>query len=352
LKVAVGPTIFAPILEDGRRQGQGEWLAAELGCHAMSVDADIQIQTTTIGRMHADGSEIRGDKESVSPALIIPVGLDLYSLDGQKLVVERLEAALWTMPTTGPRLRIGSAVRDSTVGQQGVWISMRQGERPYSIDLRFDLFQEGLWALDRHVQQTTGPFVSLSLICEARVAWVREQLNPPDTDSGTVLDLLPFWRPRINELQVRLPREHWARQVAPALGHDRVRLIAVQLPSPDGVLGNDVVPIFDAANRAYDVADWRECIQKCRDVRHHIEQQVHGTSQDGTVAQIVAQRLSVEEGDPRVRFLDSTWKALADVTNEAHHIDSIGRLQAATAHAALLVTATMVQHVAELLGPA
>jgi hypothetical protein len=219
--------------------------------------------------------------------------------------------------------------------------------------LRFELVEGSLRLLDDHLQNSQGTSAELTLTLQARVAWARAILNEePSPNFGTLLELLPFWRTTTEELQIQLPRERWARDIAPALGHDRIRLVAVQLPSPDGVLGTDLVPVFDAASRAYDASDWRECIQKCRDVRHHIEQQVRGASQNGTVAQVIAQRLNVKDDDPRIRFLDSTWKTLADVTNEAHHIDSIGRLQAATAHAALLVTATMVQHVAELLGPA
>jgi hypothetical protein len=45
------------------------------------------------------------------------------------------------------------------------------------------------------------------------------------------------------------------------------------------------------------------------------------------------------------------WAAFAHVTNDAHHLDSVSRLDAVTAHATLLLTATMVQYVTELLGP-
>ena len=129
-----------------------------------------------------------------------------------------------------------------------------------------------------------------------------------------------------------------------------MRLIAVRLPSPDGPLGDELVPLFDAARRAHDAGEWRESIQKCRDVRHHIER--HVSSEDGEhVATAVARRLGVDTTDSRIRFLGETWAALATLTSEAHHLDSIDRLEAATAHAALLATATMAQHVGELMGP-
>jgi hypothetical protein len=93
-----------------------------------------------------------------------------------------------------------------------------------------------------------------------------------------------------------------------------------------------------------------ECIQKCRDVRHRIEHLVR--QDDGEhVAAAVARRLGTDENDPRIKFLNRVWQALADLTSASHHIDRRDRLEAATAHAALLVTATMVQHVGELIGP-
>jgi hypothetical protein len=316
--------------------------------------ATIRLQSEPVGRLRVDPLQIRGDGGPLMPALIVPVAIDLFERQDQKLVLERLTATLWTQPGSGPRRRIGvPAILDTIGGEHGPLISLAQGAESEHRELRLELSPGALRLLDEHLQACQGSVAELSLTFEARVAWARQVLNDePTSNFGTLLDLLPFWRTSTEEMQIQLPRERWARDIAPALGHDRVRLVAIGLPSPDGVFDADVVSIFDAAGRAYDAADWRECIQKCRDVRHRIEQQVRGTSQDSSVAQVIAQRLGVEESDPRVRFLDSTWKALAEVTNDAHHIDSIGRLQAATAHAALLITATMVQHVAELLGPA
>jgi hypothetical protein len=112
-----------------------------------------------------------------------------------------------------------------------------------------------------------------------------------------------------------------------------------------------VVISYNDASHAYDRAEWRECIQKCRDVRTYVERAVR--QEDGEhVATAVARRLGTDENDPRIKFLDSIWTALVNHTSGAHHIDSRDRLEAATAHAALLVTATMIQHVAELIGPA
>jgi hypothetical protein len=138
----------------------------------------------------------------------------------------------------------------------------------------------------------------------------------------------------------------------PTLGcsHDGIKLFRQSFRQT--LLGQEVVTSYSDASHAYDRAEWRECIHKCRDVRTYVERAVR--KEDGErVAAAVARRLGTDESDPRITFLDSIWTALVNHTSGAHHIDSRDRLEAATAHAALLVTATMVQHVAELLiGPA
>jgi hypothetical protein len=92
-----------------------------------------------------------------------------------------------------------------------------------------------------------------------------------------------------------------------------MRLIAVEMPFAEGPLGGELIALFDAASRAYDAGDWRETIQKCRDVRSHIEQHVRQRPEQRLV-QAVAERVGVADGDPRMRFLDQAWSALAEIT--------------------------------------
>jgi len=315
---------------------------------AVIHESSIVLQSTRVGLLRVDPLQVRADTEASRPTLVFPLGVELYKGEND-LFLDRLEAFLTTRPATGPRKRLGLAGTISgTGGQHGLLNSQPQGAGPVQAQLRIELLGEDLRLLDELVQGTTGTVAELSLVFDLRICMIREVVL--DSVRGTALDVLPLASPKAEELQIQLPCDFWARQLAPALGHDRYRLIAVKVPAPEGPLGDGLVPLFDAASRAYDAAEWRESIQKCRDVRHYVEQHLELQEKEH-VATAIAQRLSVEPDDARIKFLDATWQALADLTSDAHHLDSVGRLEAATAHAALLVTATMVQHVGELVGP-
>ena len=325
----------------------------------MAQTTSIRLQNVAVGRIGADPSQMRADGESSVPTVIVPLEIALFQEGDTMTVVDRLAVTLWTRPPSGPRKRLSRSVPlDGIDSTSGMIVSLPSSAGPLRRDVRFELTPEALQALEVHVQShTDGMAVQFSLLFELRLCWMRglPVCPHPSSPGGAgfeTVEGLPFPGAITEELVVGLSREHWARQIAPALGHDRLRLVAVAMPSADGMFGGRLVSMYDAASRAYDAAEWREAVQKCRDVRHHIEEEV-GATKDERVAQIVATRSGItDDSDPRIEFLDSTWTALANVTNAASHIGSRGRLDAATAHAALLVTATMVQHVAELLGPA
>lgn len=314
----------------------------------MIHEASITLQSTRVGLLRVEPLQIRVDREASRPTLIFPLGVELFK-GAHDLFLDRLEAVLTTRPPSGPRRRLGlTGTISGTGGQHGLLNSQPQGYGAAQTQLRIELLGEDLLLLDELVQRSTGTIAELALICDLRLCIIREMML--DSGVGTALDVLPLARATTDELQIQLPRDFWARELAPALGHDRYRLVAVQLPTSEGALGDGLVPLFDAASRAYDAAEWRESIQKCRDVRHYIEEHLSLEDKE-RVAEAIAKRLSVDPTDPRIKFFDAVWAALADLTSKAHHLDSVGRLQAATAHAALLVTATMVQHVGELVGP-
>ncbi len=315
----------------------------------MIHESSITLHTTRVGQLRVDPLQLRGDREASRPTLIVQLGVELFKGE-RDVFLDRLEARLWTRPATGTRRRVGlPATLTGTDSRHCLLNSQPQGFGSTQTQLRIELLPEDLRLLDEHIQASQGPIAELALIFELRLCWLREVVL--DTGLGTALDVLPLAKATAEELQIQLPRDVWARELGPALGHDRLRLVAVRLPSPDGPLGSEVVHLFNTAARAYDAAEWRESIQKCCDVRHHIERDV--CEEEGEhVAVALAKRLNVDPKDPRIAFLDSTWTALANLTSDAHHLESIGRLQAATAHAALLITATLVQHVGELIGPA
>jgi hypothetical protein len=287
------------------------------------------------------------------PTLLVPVELDLHEAGRRLLVLDRLQAELWTRPQTGQRVRLGLPVAlESAATDPRPLYSMPRGN-PHHLRLRIDLLEAGLRLLDAHVQSTTQGPILLTLYLDVRLGVLEQSTTDdlPSLGNPELLTVRHFWSATAEELEIQLPREYWAQEVAPGLGHDRLRLIAVEMPAPDGALGDELVGLFDAAGRAYDAADWRETVQKCRDVRNYIEQHVRAAP-DERIYQVIAKRTAAAADDPRVKFLDEVWTALAKMTSESHHIQSVGRLDAATAHATLLLTATMIQYLAELIGPA
>ncbi|HTU78534.1 MAG TPA: hypothetical protein VMF09_07225 [Solirubrobacteraceae bacterium] len=320
-------------------------------CKAAGMtEAHIRVTNEPAGRLSVVPAEVRGDHESSAPALIVPVSVELFPRGGQTVVLDRLAATLWTHPPLGPRRRVGlPTVIHNGDARWGLLVSEEGRGNPHRVELRFDLLDHGLRTLDEHFQTNPAPHPELTMYLDARLGIAPN--FPDDVNETGTLGLVQLAKPLTDELVVPIAREHWAREIAPALGHDRMRLVAVRLPSTEGPLGRDVVISYNDASHAYDRAEWRECIQKCRDVRTYVERAVR--QEDGEhVAAAVARRLGTDKNDPRIKFLDSIWTALVNHTSGAHHIDSRDRLEAATAHAALLVTATMIQHVAELIGPA
>lgn len=319
----------------------------------MIHQADIKVVQYRVGQLRVDPLQIKAEGGPLMPVLLVPVELDLDKPGDQLLVLDRLQAELWTRPQTGPRVRLGlPVVVDSAANDPRRVHSLPRGNQ-HHLRLRIDLLESGLRLLDAHVQGTTQGPILLTLYLDARIGLLEQSQTEalPSLGNPPLLSVRRFWSATVDELEIQLPREHWAQEVAPALGHDHLRLIAVEMPQADGPLGAELIQLFDAASRAYDAADWRETVQKCRDVRNHIEQHVRAAP-DERLYQVIAARVGAEQDDTRVKFLDEVWVALAKVASEAHHIQSIGRLDAATAHATLLLTATMIQYLAELLPPA
>jgi hypothetical protein len=322
-------------------------------------EARITISNAAVGRLRVDPVRISAAGGPLLPTLQIPLQLELFQLDSQTLVLERLEASVWTRPQSGQRLRLAApVVIEGSGGTRGVILSRPRGASPEDLQLAFLLADGGVRTLDEHVRGALGHVIDLELSFEVRIAWRRELLNDPmapdsltpfDQRHGLLSVLAPFWETRAEELQIQLSRDQWAHTVAPGLGHEQLRLVALRLPAA-GAAGANVVSLYDAASHAYDAGDWRTSAQKCRDLRHLVEQSIRSAPNE-RVYEAVARRSGVGLDDPRIQFLDKVWSAFADVTNDAHHLDSISRLDAVTAHATLLLTASMVQYVTELLAP-
>jgi hypothetical protein len=108
-----------------------------------------------------------------------------------------------------------------------------------------------------------------------------------------------------------------------------------------------LLPIFDAARRDYDLGSYRECIQKCRDVRHAVERHL-GATNASPVATVIGDRLGLPTDAPQRAFLRHTWIGFTDLTNASHHLSTVQGMLRADAHVCLLTAALLLEYICQL----
>ncbi len=91
---------------------------------------------------------------------------------------------------------------------------------------------------------------------------------------GRYSRVIVFWGARIVDFPVQVLAERWVKQVLPELGLNSLRLVEVALPTPGGFYPELAPTSFDEAQQGYDPGNYRACIEKCRYVRHAIEEHV------------------------------------------------------------------------------
>lgn len=191
------------------------------------------------------------------------------------------------------------------------------------------------------------------LLSEGEASYLFARSDWPFAPNVGIASLVaPFWDTVIDDLFVRIPEAMWVANVLPGLGLDRLRLVEIAAPTDSGPLPACVVPLFDDAQRDYDAGRYRECVGKCRDVRHAVEQHL-GATKAQPVAAVVAAQLALPPDAAERTFLDDAWKALGDVTNSAHHIGPAGApsYSAAAARTCLFLTATLLDYLRHLYLP-
>jgi hypothetical protein len=142
--------------------------------------ARITISNTAVGRLRVDPLRISAAGGPLLPMLLVPLELEPFHLDGQILVLERLEASLWRRPESGSRVRLaGPAVTEGSGGTQRVVRSLPQAASADDLHLGFPLADGGVRVLDDPVRGALGHVIELELSFEVRIAWQREILNDP-----------------------------------------------------------------------------------------------------------------------------------------------------------------------------
>jgi hypothetical protein len=315
---------------------------------------DITTMTRRIGRLRVEPTQVRGHGGLASPALLVPLSVELEPQPAERRVVVievRAELSLGAGSAhAGARLGDCARVR-GLGGNRGVWASIPNSTTTDAAELRFALTPVQVHLLDTAAGDRDR-VVNLLVRFEVEAAWLRDE--PQDVlghSSTSALELLPLANVRAAEITLPVPRSEWAEGILPALGLDAMRLVAVRLPRRGGPLVEDLVSWFDQARHKFDTGDYRGAIERARDVRNAVEKRLAATQSDPVAAKVSAVR-GLPDGAPTTAFLDGVWQALAKATNEAHHADHPDQVfTAADARAVLLTTSVMLEYLGATLSP-
>jgi hypothetical protein len=325
----------------------------------MDGKADVMLGNFRVGRLHVDPVSVRGEGGCLSPVLVLPASLQLDPRhETQTIAITELEADL-VLPNRGEVALgsvLGSPARVSSLNHRsGLWVSIPGSPVEHRVDFRFPLSIEQIRLLEDHAERLGDEEIPVGLRLRVAAAWMRQNSDAPQPGlanhplpaaTGTAAELWPLGEGKIEPLEARLRREDWATRVLPGLGANQIRLIAVRLPTASRALGTEAGSAIDAARHRYDAGDYRGAIQACRDLRDAVRE--HLDADSATVAERVAELLTVPTDSPEIVLLDNIWKTLSDLSSASHHRQGRG-LGAAEARACVLLAATAVEYLTSLL---
>lgn len=317
----------------------------------VSARASITAQSWILGDVECDPAQVRGEGGPINPTLVAPFTVKLNPRAAEEAVaITELWGRLYLQDTGQTPLGEMTRAR-SPNSPPGLWSSNPHSPSTDGAELRIPLTPAHLRALEEARPQ--GGSVSLRVQLDVAAAWIRGEHRLGSAGGGApVLDLLPLAWVRTDELRLLVPLAHWVESVLPALGTDRFRTVVISLPMNGALTPNTpLVRWFDDARSRYDAGDWRGCIERCRDVRRAVETTLNASKSDPVSAKAAAG--SGLPSNPAISaFVDGVWRALSQVTNEAHHPEHGEPFyRAADARAVLLTTATTLEYLATLLNP-
>jgi hypothetical protein len=321
--------------------------------------SDIQVSNRIIGTMTIKEREVRGEGGPHDARIVFPLSVTMHPQpSGAMLALTELRCSLHLSTPGFASNQIGQAVTIPLL--EGLSCrSSTSSSLAGHIEVRLPLNEQLIASLEAHRHQhPEGTFVAY-LGIHATIAWVVAtgnatpaearmlQGHPLDSSLGLFSLLAPFWYPKVEDVQVQIPASLWVSNVLPPLGFSSLRLIEVFLPAANGLLPDALIASFDAARRDYDLGNYRECVQKCRDVRNAVEQHLGATRQH-PVADVIGDRLGLPPSAIQRAFLRNTWAGLTDLTNAAHHQSTVQGLLRTDAHVCLLITALLVEYISQL----
>lgn len=327
----------------------------------MNGQAGISVGNFRVGWLRIDPALVRGEGGCLSPALLVPGSIQLDPRqEGEALAITEIEAELVLPTNAGPALGPGVGMPARVSGmrtQGGMWVSIPSGPVEHQVTFRFPLSREQVRLLEDHAQRMIEEQVPIGLRVHAAVAWVRQTENAPSPGPsghpvpavlGLASELWSLGSVRIEPLELRLRREDWATQVLPVLGANEVRLIAVRLPAAHRTLGPEAAAAIDSARQRYDEGDYRGAVQACRDLRDAVADHLGADSKP--IAECVGERLGWPADSPARVLLDNLWKTLSDLSSAAHHKQG-RQVRGAEARATVLIAATAIEYLTEILEP-
>ena len=321
--------------------------------------SDIQVHNRRIGTITLDEQRVRGEGGAHDPRILLPFSITMEPQpSGAMLALTELRCSLHLTSPCFPNNQVGPSATISLLENMSCRSSIH-GSAPGQIEVRLPLTEQLIASLEAHRHRHPEGNFDAYLSLHVTVAWVAAtgnalpaearllQGHPLDSSLGPFSLLAPLWYPRIDDLSVRISASVWVDQVLPSLGFSSLRLIEITLPTANGLLLEGIIASFDAARRDYDLGNYRECIQKCRDVRNAIERHLSATQQH-PVADVIGDRLGLPTGAPQRPFLRNVWTGFADFTNASHHQSTVQGLLRADAHVCLLLTALLLEYINQL----
>ena len=322
----------------------------------MLTQARISSGSFSVGMTSVDSAQVRGEGGALAPMVVVPLNVELDQRPKEeRRALLRLEVALW-LPSARGSVQLGSPVVVFGDGSDGrIWQTAETHDFQTRVELRFPITPEMLRLIEETVHAMQTPNLGLTLKIKPAVAHVvaAEQLMTAHGMPGQVhilgsaFELRPLAWPTVDQLEVHLSREEWA-EIAKGLGLEEIRLVAVRLPKNVAGLDAKLVSLFDDAVARYETRDYRGAIGMCRDIRVLVEQAV-GATKAKPVADVVAADRGLGATSPPIQFIGHAWKLLAESTNAAHHGQSVGVYTGADARAVLLLTAVLLEYVADSL---
>lgn len=321
----------------------------------------IQVNTHQIGEISVDLEQVRGDGGPHSPRLVVPIEIVLHQRPvAQALAVTGLALTLHA-GEINPITQIGQPVACDLSHGFPARSSPDAPSRTVQY-VHFPLTEASIALIEHHRHRAPENMFQGWLKASVSVAWLfaaggeapgPRSLRPfPDypfdVNMGICVGLAPFLETRIENIALWVPASTWINKVLPGIGLNHLRLVEMFLPRVGGALPAEIIPHFDAARADYDAGRYRECIQKCRDVRKPIETLL-GAKKSRPVGDALADVLGAPLPEDQRSFLNQWWNALVDFSSAAHHQTTYTQ---ADARACLLLTATILEYLQSLLSPA